>query len=82
MEYKYEYICKMKQPVLCELCNKSYTIGVLKKHKQTNKDVDWECQDHGVPSYLWFVGGHKPNAFPSATHPPIDDSDTVECLTL
>ena len=31
MEYKYEYICQMKQPVLCELCNKSYALGVMKK---------------------------------------------------
>ena len=35
MEYKYEYICKMKEPVVCELCNKSYTIGRMKTHKQT-----------------------------------------------
>ena len=24
MDYNHEYICKMKQTVLCELCNKSY----------------------------------------------------------
>ena len=30
MDYKYEHICKMKQPVLCEVCNKSYAIGVMK----------------------------------------------------
>ena len=31
MEYKYEYICKMKEPVVCELCNKSYAIGRMKE---------------------------------------------------
>ena len=28
----HDYVCMMKQPVLCELCNKSYAIGVMKKH--------------------------------------------------
>ncbi len=44
MEYKYEYICQMKQPVLCELCNKSYALGVMKKHR--------EC--------VWFGTTNKP----------------------
>ena len=49
MEYKYEYICKMKQPVLCELCNKSYALGVMKKHKQTKMHIE-NAKNHGVPS--------------------------------
>ena len=40
MEYKYEYICQMTQPVLCELCNKSYALGVMKKHKQTKMHIE------------------------------------------
>jgi hypothetical protein len=44
MEYKYEYICQMKQPVLCELCNKSYALGVMKKpmiiHMSTTKEEE------------------------------------------
>ena len=75
MDYKYENICKMKQPVLCELCNKSYAIGVMKKHKQTKMHIE-NAKNHGVPSSWWFVGGTKPDAFPSlvSTHslnPPI-----------
>ena len=62
MEYKYEYICQMKQPVLCELCNKSYALGVMKKHKQTKMHIE-NAKNHGVPSSWWFVGGTKPNAF-------------------
>ena len=34
-EYGHEYVCKMKQPVLCEPCKKSYAVGVMKKHKQS-----------------------------------------------
>ena len=49
MDCKYEYICKMKQPVLCELCNKSYTIGVMKNHKQTKMHIE-NTRNHGVPS--------------------------------
>jgi hypothetical protein len=60
MEYKYEYICKIKQPVLCELCNKSYALGVMKKHKQTKMHIE-----NAVPSSWWFVSGTKPDAFPS-----------------
>jgi hypothetical protein len=30
----------MKQPVLCELCNKSYAIGVMKKHKQSKMHIE------------------------------------------
>ena len=61
----------MKQPVPCELCNKSYTKGVMKKHKQTKMHIE-NAMNHGVPSSWWFVGGHKPNALPSVepTHPP------------
>ena len=76
MDYKYEYICKMKQPVLCELCNKSYALSVMKKHKQTKMHIE-NAKNHGVPSSWWFVGGHKPAAFPTLepiplpTHPPI-----------
>jgi hypothetical protein len=63
MDYKYEYICKIKQPVLCELCNKSYAIGVMKKHKQTKMHIK-NAKNHGVPSSWWFVGT-KPDAFSS-----------------
>ncbi len=69
MEYKYEYICKMKQPVLCELCNKSYALGVMKKHTQTKMHIE-NAKNHGVPSSWWFVGGTKPDVFPSLC-PPI-----------
>ena len=27
MPYDHDYVCMMQQPVLCELCNKSYPIG-------------------------------------------------------
>ena len=69
MDYKYEHICKMKQPVLCEVCNKSYAIGVMKKHKQTKMHIE-HAKNHGVPSSWWFVGGTNPDAFPSlvSTH--------------
>ena len=62
MEYKYEYICKMKQPVVCELCNKSYAIGRMKAHKQTKMHKE-NAEKCGVPSSWWFMGGTKPNAF-------------------
>ena len=56
MEYKYEYICKMKQPVVCELCNKSYAIGRMKAHKQTKMHKEnaenVEYHPHGG---LWVV---------------------------
>jgi hypothetical protein len=61
MDYNHEYVCKMKQTVLCELCNKSYAIGVMKKHKQTKIHIE-NAKNHGVPSSWWFVVGHKPNA--------------------
>ena len=73
MDYKYEYICKMKQPALCELCNQSYALGVMKKHKQTKMHIE-NAKNHGVPSSWWFVGGHKPDAFPSLTHPSAHSS--------
>ena len=79
MEYKYEYICQMKQPVLCELCNKSYTLGTMKKHKQTKKHIE-NAKDHGVPSSWWFLGGTKPEAFPSLikpTHLPIPQQPSL-----
>ena len=71
MDYKYEHICKMKQPVLCEVCNKSYAIGVMKKHKQTKMRIE-NAKNHGVPSSWWFVGHANPDAFPSlvSTHSP------------
>ena len=62
MEYKYEYICKMKEPVVCELCNKSYTIGRMKAHKQTKMHKE-NAEKCGVPSSWWFMGGTTPNAF-------------------
>ena len=30
MSYDHDYVCMIKQPVLCELCNKSYAIGVTR----------------------------------------------------
>jgi len=43
----------------------------MKKHKQTKMHIE-NAMNHGVPSFWWFVGGHKPNALPSVepTHPP------------
>ena len=64
MPYDHDYVCMMKQPVLCELCNKSYAIGVMKKHKQSKMHIE-NAKNHGVPSSWWFVGGTKPDAFVS-----------------
>ncbi len=52
MEYKYEYICKMKEPVVCELCNESYAIGRMKAHKQKRMLKNVEYHPHGG---LWVV---------------------------
>ena len=57
-----EYINKMNQPVECEICNKSYTIGRMKAHKQTKMHIE-NAEKCGVPSSWWFKGGTKPNAF-------------------
>ena len=57
-----EYINKMKQPVVCEICNKSYAIGRMKAHKQTKMHIE-NAEKCGVPSSWWFMGGTKPNAF-------------------
>ena len=57
-----EYINKMNQPVECELCNKSYTLGRMKAHKQTKMHIE-NAEKCGVPSSWWFKGGTKPNAF-------------------
>jgi hypothetical protein len=73
MEYKYEYTCKMKQPVLCELCNKSYALDVMKKPKQTKMHIE-NAKNHGVPSSWWFVVGTKPDAFPSLVTNPLKTS--------
>ena len=75
MDYKYEHICKMKQPVLCELCNKSYAIGVMKKHKQTKMHIE-NAKNHGVPSSMVFLlpGGLLEVPNPTHSHhlyPPI-----------
>ena len=51
MPYDHDYVCMMKQPVLCELCNKSYAIGVMKKHKQSKMHIE-NAKNHGVPSSL------------------------------
>jgi hypothetical protein len=43
----------------------------MKKHKQTKKHIE-NAKDHGVSSSWWFLGGTKPEAFPSLikpTHP-------------
>ena len=58
MPYDHDYVCMMKQPVLCELCNKSYAIGVMKKHKQSKMHIE-NAKNHGVPSSWWFVGAMK-----------------------
>ena len=47
MGHNHEYICKIKKTVLCELCNKSYTIGVMKKHKQTKMPIE-NANNRGV----------------------------------
>ena len=62
MVYDHQHVCKMKQTVVCELCNKTYAIGVMKKHKQTNMHIE-NSERRGVPSNWWFVGGTKPEAF-------------------
>ena len=31
MPYDHDYVCMMKEPVVCELCNKSYAIGRMKE---------------------------------------------------
>ena len=36
-----------KQTVLCELCNKSYALGVMKKHKQSKMHIE-NVKNHGV----------------------------------
>ena len=69
MPYDHDYVCMMKQPVLCELCNKSYAIGVMKKHKQSKMHIE-NAKNHGVPSSWWFVGGTKPDAFVSLRNQP------------
>ena len=47
MEYNLECMCKMKQTALCKLCNKSYAIGVMKKHKQTKLHTE-NAKNHRV----------------------------------
>ena len=53
-------------PVLCQLCNKSYALRVMKKHKHTKMHIE-NAKNQGMPFSWWFVyvGGHKPDAFPS-----------------
>jgi hypothetical protein len=62
MPYDHDYVCMMKEPVVCELCNKSYAIGRMKAHKQTKMHKE-NAEKCGVPSSWWFMGGTKPNAF-------------------
>ena len=62
MPLTFEDINKMKTPVLCEVCNKTYTLGVMKKHKQSKMHKE-NAEKCGVPSSWWFMGGTKPNAF-------------------
>jgi hypothetical protein len=64
-----EHINKMKTPVLCEICNKTYTLGVMKKHKQTKMHIE-NAEKCGVPSSWWFMGGTKPNAFVGGYNKP------------
>ena len=61
MPYDHDYVCMMKEPVVCELCNKSYAIGRMKAHKQTKMHIQ-NAEKCGVPSSWWFMGGTKPNA--------------------
>ena len=37
----------MKQTVLCELCNKSYAIGVMRRHRHTKMPIE-NAKNHGV----------------------------------
>ena len=62
MTYDHDYVCMMQQPVLCELCNKSYPIGRMKTHKQSKMHKE-NAEKCGVPSSWWFLGGTKPDAF-------------------
>ena len=62
MPLTFEDINKMKTPVLCEVCNKTYTLGVMKKHKQSKMHKE-NAEKCGVPSSWWFLGGTKPDAF-------------------
>ena len=62
MPLTFEDINKMKTPVLCEVCNKTYTLGVMKKHKQSKMHKE-NAEKCGVPSSWWFMGGTTPNAF-------------------
>ena len=60
MPYDHDYVCMMKEPVVCELCNKSYAIRRMKAHKLiTNKQrctkrmlKNVEYHPHGG---LWVV---------------------------
>ena len=60
--YDHSWVCHLKQTVLCELCNKSYAIGVMKKHKQSKMHIA-NAERCGVPSNWWFLGGTKQEAF-------------------
>ena len=57
-----EDINRMKQPVLCELCSKTYAIGRMKTHKLSKMHIE-NAARCGVPSSWWFLGGDKPDAF-------------------
>ncbi len=48
MPYDHDYVCMMKEPVVFELCNKSYAIGRMKAHKQTKMDKEnaEKCEVH------------------------------------
>ena len=55
MPYDHDHVCMMQQPVVCELCNKSYAIGRMKAHKQTKMHIE-NAEKCGVPSSWWFMG--------------------------
>ena len=55
MPYDHDYVCMMKQPVLCELCNKSYAIGVMKKHKQSKMHILYKTADYIIHKYKWSL---------------------------
>ena len=46
MPYDHDYVCMMKEPVVCELCNKSYAIGRMKAHKQTKMHKENALRTH------------------------------------
>ena len=65
-----EYINKMNQPVECEICNKSYTIGRMKAHKQTKMHIE-NAEKCGVPSSWWLVVQNRMLLLEGIINPPM-----------